>query len=200
MAKRLVPQQARSLRQGKCFKESLGVSYTVWGRRHSSSLRGHDIQRWPRVASTFSLKSQWSQQRSRQVSSHAQTYQSYQKRHFSLSHASSFRAVDFLQSEDPDLTESQRTVREAIAKICTDFPDPYWQEVEENKRWPIEFTQAIAKDGWLGICMPEEYGGSNLGLVSILPSRIRPKEPCKGKAGHAEMEESSDKTSPRRRL
>ncbi|KAF2090116.1 acyl-CoA dehydrogenase NM domain-like protein [Saccharata proteae CBS 121410] len=63
-----------------------------------------------------------------------------------------------------DLTESQRTVREAISKICIKFPDEYWLEVDNAKRWPAEFTSAIAKNGWLGLCLPAEFGGSNLGL------------------------------------
>lgn len=99
------------------------------------------------------------------------------ERSFSTAPIRCFRAVEYLQSNDPDLTDSQRTVREVIAKICSNFPDEYWRTVDETKRWPIEFTTAIAKDGWLGIMMPEEYGGSNLGLVrrktSIRHSRCR---------------------------
>ncbi|KAL2352239.1 acyl-CoA dehydrogenase [Cryomyces antarcticus] len=74
------------------------------------------------------------------------------------------RATEYLQTQDSDLTDSQRTVREAIAKICAKFPDKYWLDIDQTKRWPIEFTSAIAKDGWLGIMMPAEYGGSELGL------------------------------------
>ena len=76
-----------------------------------------------------------------------------------------FRGTEYLQPHDLDLGDSQRTVREAIAKICTKFPDDYWLDIDNSKKWPIEFTQAIAKDGWLGICMPAEYGGADLGLV-----------------------------------
>ncbi|TKA80570.1 hypothetical protein B0A49_00622 [Cryomyces minteri] len=76
----------------------------------------------------------------------------------------SFPATEYLQTQDPDLTDSQRTVREAIAKICAKFPDEYWLDIDQTKRWPIEFTSSIAKDGWLGIMMPAEYGGSELGL------------------------------------
>ncbi|TKA76334.1 hypothetical protein B0A49_02691 [Cryomyces minteri] len=72
--------------------------------------------------------------------------------------------TEYLQTQDPDLTDSQRTVREAIAKICAKFPDEYWLDIDQTKRWPIEFTSAIAKDGWFGIMMPAEYGGSELGL------------------------------------
>src|SRR4051812_45925122 len=78
------------------------------------------------------------------------------------------QAREYLPSSQPDFTDSQRTVREAIAKICRNFPDEYWLEVDESKRWPVEFTDAIAKDGWLGICMPSEYGGSDLGIAEVL--------------------------------
>lgn len=77
------------------------------------------------------------------------------------------RATEYLP-DLPDLTESQRTVREAISKICTKFPDEYWLDCDNNKRWPSEFTAAIAKDDWLGICTPSEYGGSELGLTEAV--------------------------------
>ncbi|KAK8168793.1 hypothetical protein BKA80DRAFT_341555 [Phyllosticta citrichinensis] len=47
----------------------------------------------------------------------------------------------------PDLSESQRAVRGAISKICTKFPDEYWLACDNEKKWPSEFTTAIAKDG-----------------------------------------------------
>jgi alkylation response protein AidB-like acyl-CoA dehydrogenase len=56
-------------------------------------------------------------------------------------------------------------VRESIAKICSKFPDEYWLKQEESKRFPTDLYNALANDGWLGICMPEEYGGSNLGIA-----------------------------------
>jgi alkylation response protein AidB-like acyl-CoA dehydrogenase len=75
------------------------------------------------------------------------------------------RATEFLQSHDPDLTDSQRTVREAIAKICSAFPDQYWADRDEKKIFPTELHRALARDGWLGICMPQQYGGSELGVA-----------------------------------
>ncbi|PHH88545.1 hypothetical protein CDD83_7412 [Cordyceps sp. RAO-2017] len=79
--------------------------------------------------------------------------------------SSTGRATEFLQCEDADLTESQRTVREAIGKICRRFPDEYWLEQERAKRFPTELCEALAEGGWLGICLPEAYGGSGLGLA-----------------------------------
>ncbi|KAJ5924997.1 hypothetical protein N7454_007636 [Penicillium verhagenii] len=74
------------------------------------------------------------------------------------------RATDFLQSQDPDLSDSQRIVRESIAKICSDFPDEYWARVDQSNTFPTDFCDAIAQQGWLGICLPQRYGGSELGI------------------------------------
>ncbi|MCP1336770.1 acyl-CoA dehydrogenase family protein [Futiania mangrovi] len=56
-------------------------------------------------------------------------------------------------------------LRDAILKICADFGDKYWMSHDESGDFPEEFHQAIAAGGWLGIAMPEEYGGSNLGIT-----------------------------------
>lgn len=74
------------------------------------------------------------------------------------------KATDYLPNF-PDYTPDQTSVREAIAKICSRFPESYWLDVDRTAKWPGEFQKAIAKEGWLGICMPEEYGGSALGLA-----------------------------------
>ena len=74
------------------------------------------------------------------------------------------QATEYLQNHDVDLTDSQRSVREAIAKICSKYPDEYWLKLDEEKRFSLDLHADLAKDGWLGICMPEEYGGSQLGI------------------------------------
>ncbi|KAI9371427.1 acyl-CoA dehydrogenase/oxidase [Aspergillus egyptiacus] len=66
-----------------------------------------------------------------------------------------------------DLTgfsDNQLTVREAIATICANFPNSYWQQCDQQERDPKEFHAALAKDGWLGIALPEELGGAGLGI------------------------------------
>ncbi|KIW05215.1 uncharacterized protein PV09_03758 [Verruconis gallopava] len=77
------------------------------------------------------------------------------------------RAREYLP-ELPGLTESQQSVRTAIAKICADFPDAYWARCDREARWPYEFTKAISAAGWLGICMPAKYGGADLGLAEAV--------------------------------
>lgn len=60
-------------------------------------------------------------------------------------------------------TEEQLTVREAISHICSKFPNTYWQERDQQEKDPKEFHAALAKDGWLGIALPEALGGAGLG-------------------------------------
>ncbi|GAB7346652.1 hypothetical protein MBLNU459_g1783t1 [Dothideomycetes sp. NU459] len=74
------------------------------------------------------------------------------------------KATEYLPNY-PDYNPNQQSVREAIAKICSKFPESYWLDIDKTAKWPTDFQQAVAKDGWLGICMPEEYGGSALGLA-----------------------------------
>ncbi|BDD61518.1 hypothetical protein MPDQ_001544 [Monascus purpureus] len=75
------------------------------------------------------------------------------------------RATEFLQNNNQDWTDSQKTIREAITKICSRFPEEYWVIRDETKEFPHELHKALAQDGWLGICMPTKYGGSNLGIA-----------------------------------
>jgi acyl-CoA dehydrogenase len=66
---------------------------------------------------------------------------------------------------DFSFTAEQEAIREAIAKICARFPDEYWLKKDKEGGFPAELHQALAKDGWLGIAMPEAYGGSGLGIT-----------------------------------
>jgi acyl-CoA dehydrogenase len=63
-----------------------------------------------------------------------------------------------------NFTEEQLTVRDAIQKICANFPDEYWQEKDQSQTDPTDFHAALAADGWLGIALPEEFGGAGLGI------------------------------------
>ncbi len=63
-----------------------------------------------------------------------------------------------------ELTEDQLAIREAISRICADFDADYWLQRDRNGGFPLDFHKAIADAGWLGICMPQEYGGSGLGV------------------------------------
>ena len=66
---------------------------------------------------------------------------------------------------DFDLTEEHLAIVEAVSKLCSEFDDEYWSEKERNAEFPHEFHRAMAQGGWLGITMPEEMGGSGLGVT-----------------------------------
>jgi acyl-CoA dehydrogenase len=68
-------------------------------------------------------------------------------------------AIDFA------LSEFQCSLRVAVEKICARFGDDYWLERDHDGKFPGEFHRALAADGWLGVCIPEAYGGSGLGIT-----------------------------------
>jgi acyl-CoA dehydrogenase len=64
-----------------------------------------------------------------------------------------------------EFSPEQEAVRDAVAKICARFGEDYWLERDRAGGFPHELHQALAQDGWLGICIPEQYGGSGLGVT-----------------------------------
>ena len=62
-------------------------------------------------------------------------------------------------------TPEQEEIRANIKKLCVRFGDDYWLERDTDGKFPDEFCDAIAREGWLGIAMPEAYGGSGLGIT-----------------------------------
>ena len=63
------------------------------------------------------------------------------------------------------LTAEQLEIREAVARLCERFGDDYWLKKDTDGGFPHEFHRAMADAGWLGVAMPEEYGGSGLGIT-----------------------------------
>src|SRR6185437_13790601 len=61
--------------------------------------------------------------------------------------------------------EEQRRIRAAIERLCAQFGDAYWLEHDRAGGFPEDFYKAVAAGGWLGIAMPEEYGGAGLGIA-----------------------------------
>ena len=61
------------------------------------------------------------------------------------------------------LSANQELIRDAVAKICSQFDEHYWLKKDKEGGYPADFHRALADAGWLGICIPEEYGGSGLG-------------------------------------
>ncbi len=61
-------------------------------------------------------------------------------------------------------SELRRDLRQLTDRICADYPDAYWQEVDAERRYPEEFVDALTGTGCLGALVPEEFGGLGLGL------------------------------------
>ena len=84
--------------------------------------------------------------------------------------------------------ETFSDIREGIRRLCSRFPGAYWQELDAERRYPTEFVTALASEGWLSVLIPEEYGGSGLGLAAataVLEEVHR--SGCNGGAAHAQM-------------
>jgi acyl-CoA dehydrogenase len=63
-----------------------------------------------------------------------------------------------------ELDENKVAIRDGVKAVCNQFPDEYWRARDEDGKFPEEFHRAMAEGGWLGMTMPEEFGGSNLGV------------------------------------
>ena len=63
------------------------------------------------------------------------------------------------------LSANQESIRDAVGKTCTRYDDAYWLKKDKEGGYPSDFHKALAEAGWLGICIPEEYGGSGLGIT-----------------------------------
>ena len=62
-------------------------------------------------------------------------------------------------------TDDQTAIRTAVADVCKSFPDDYWLEKDREGGFPMDFYRAMASAGWLGIAMPQAYGGAGLGIL-----------------------------------
>ena len=66
---------------------------------------------------------------------------------------------------DFSLSPEQQQIRDEVCKLCVQFDDAYWLEKDRSGEFPHELHAALAAAGWLGIAMPEEYGGAGLGVT-----------------------------------
>ena len=63
------------------------------------------------------------------------------------------------------LTDAQQQIRDQVLRVCAKFDDTYWLERDNTATFPHAFFDTMAESGWLGIAMPEAYGGSGLGIT-----------------------------------
>ena len=66
---------------------------------------------------------------------------------------------------DFNLTVEQEQIRGEIRRVCQEFPDGYWREVDHDKAYPEAFVRKLSELGWLAALIPEEYGGTGLGIT-----------------------------------
>ena len=66
---------------------------------------------------------------------------------------------------DFNLNENEQTIRDTTLKLASEFNDDYWLEKDKVGGFPEDFYSKFAEDGWLGIAMPEKYGGAGLGIT-----------------------------------
>jgi len=86
------------------------------------------------------------------------------------------------------VSEQHADIREAVARLCEDFPGEYWRALDRRRAYPQEFVAALAGAGYLSILIPETYGGAGLGLgaaCAVLEEIQR--SGCNGGACHAQM-------------
>lgn len=62
------------------------------------------------------------------------------------------------------LSPEQEEIRQAVLGLCSRFPLSYWLKKDKEGGFPQDFYQAVAAGGWLGVAMPQEYGGAGLGI------------------------------------
>jgi acyl-CoA dehydrogenase len=63
------------------------------------------------------------------------------------------------------LTDDQLNIQKAVRETASRFTDEYWREIDESHEFPWDFYNAFAEAGWLGIAIPEEFGGGGLGIA-----------------------------------
>jgi acyl-CoA dehydrogenase len=85
-------------------------------------------------------------------------------------------------------TEKFPELREALRDLCAHYPDEYFRRIDEERGYPEEFVNALTEAGWLAVMIPQEYGGSGLGLAeaSVVMEEVNR---CGGNAGacHGQM-------------
>src|SRR5258708_12258929 len=79
-------------------------------------------------------------------------------------------------------------IREAVAKLCAQFPGEYWRKLDREMAYPKAFVDALTQAGYLSVLIPEEYGGPGLKPCAAAPilEEIQ-RAGCNGGRSHAQM-------------
>ena len=93
-----------------------------------------------------------------------------------------------MPTASPTPVDPHQDLRDAIRALCAHFPDAYFRRIDAERGYPVEFVDALTQAGWLAALIPQEYGGSGLGLAeaSVIMEEINR---CGGNAGacHGQM-------------
>ena len=84
--------------------------------------------------------------------------------------------------------DAHADIRDAVAKLCADYPGEYWRKLDREMAYPTEFVTALTESGFLSALIPEEYGGAGLTLsaAAVIMEEIQ-RQGCNGAACHAQM-------------
>ena len=85
-------------------------------------------------------------------------------------------------------TEDYADIREAVAKLCAQFPGEYWRKLDREMAYPKDFVNALTEAGYLSVLIPEQYGGAGLKLsaATAILEEIQ-RAGCNGGGCHAQM-------------
>src|SRR5256712_13845170 len=65
----------------------------------------------------------------------------------------------------PKAPDPHQDIRDAVRDLCAQFPAEYFRKIDEERGYPEAFVDALTKAGWLAAMIPQEYGGSGLGVT-----------------------------------
>jgi len=101
-----------------------------------------------------------------------------------------FAGMTIISSREKQMPEesSHPEVRQAITRLCADYPNDYWRDKDRDKSYPAEFVQALTEAGYLSVLIPEEYGGAGMDLAAACAvlEEIQ-RSGANGAACHAQM-------------
>ena len=85
-------------------------------------------------------------------------------------------------------TDPHTEIREAVRRLCADFPGDYWRKLDQDRLYPSAFVTALTEAGYLGALIPEEFGGAglNLSAAAAILETVQ-SSGCNGAACHAQM-------------
>src|SRR6201987_2590184 len=93
-----------------------------------------------------------------------------------------------MTQETPQEHDEHGEIRDAVTKLCAQFPGEYWRKLDREMAYPSAFVDALTQAGYLSVLIPEEYGGAglNLGRGAAILEEIQ-RAGCNGGGCHAQM-------------